>query len=450
MTVLSKKPADLAIEARWIIPVRPERTYLENQTVLIDQDRIVAIGSMDQLENEFEIQKKIYLKDHALIPGLINTHSHVGMTLFRGIADDVPLMKWLNDYIWPAEKALISERFVQDSSLLGCAEMLAGGVTTFNDMYFFPDGAADAVKIAGIRAYLGMVVLEFATPYARDAEDYIQKGLTLRDRFRADALIRFNFAPHAPYTVSDQTFEKIMTYAEQLNLGIHTHLHETADELDVSLSQYGARPIHRLAHLGVLGPNLLAAHCVHMNDQDIQALAYHGVSVAHCVSSNLKLASGIAPIRQMMAAGINVALGTDSAASNNRQDIFSELRMAALLSQGVTGIAGSIDAWQAIEMATLHGAKAIGAEHEIGSIEPGKFADLVAIRLNDLEVMPYFDPVSHVVYTLGREQVSHVWVGGDLRFTRSDIQSGVFANIEPSELREIVLKWQPKLNPYKR
>jgi 5-methylthioadenosine/S-adenosylhomocysteine deaminase len=387
--------------------------------------------------------------DHVLIPGLINLHTHMGMTLMRGLADDKALMPWLEKHIWPAEQQLVSERFVRDNALFACAELLSGGVTCFNDMYFYPQATADAALQAGIRAQLGLVVLEFPTAYAADADDYIQKGLEARDGWRNNPLLTSSIAPHAPYTVADATYEKVITYAEQLGMNVHTHLHETADEISRSIDQHGVRPIRRMANLGLLGPNVTAAHCVQMNDEDVSLIKSYGVHVAHCPSSNLKLGSGVAPISNMLNEAINVGIGTDSAASNNRLDMFTEMRLAALLAKGSTGDASVVPACQALEMATINGAKALGLDDKIGSLEIGKLADLAAIRIADVETLPCFDPISHLVYVCGREHVSHVWVSGDLRYEKPVNQSGVFANIEPLELKEIAFLWQSKLNQFK-
>ena len=447
--IVGKISVDLMIEARWLVPVNPRNQVLEHHAVVIHQGCIVDIAPIDTAREQYFAIKTIALNEHVLIPGLINLHAHAAMTLMRGLADDIPLMPWLQNHIWPAEQQIVSEKFVRDSSLFGCAEMLAGGVTCFNDMYFYPQATAEAVLQAGMRAQLGLVVLEFPTNYANNADDYIEKGLLIRDTWRGNPLLSASLAPHAPYTVSDTTFEKVITYAEQLGLGVHTHLHETKAELAESIQKYGVRPIKRMANLGLLGPNLTAAHCVQINDEDSDLLSAHGAHVAHCPSSNAKLASGIAPISKLLNAGINVGLGTDGAASNNRQDMFTEMRLAALLSKATTEDATSIPAAQALEMATINAAKALGLEHQIGSIEVGKFADLTAVRIADVETLPCFDPLSHVIYACGREHVSHVWVAGDLRFERYNQQAGLYANIEPHELKEIALLWQSKLNQHK-
>ena len=449
MTDSSKKNVDLMIDARWVIPVVPQNQVLENTSVVIHQGNIVDIAPTAIARSSYDATKIFALHDHVLTPGLINLHAHAGMTLMRGLADDLALMPWLQNHIWPAEQQIVSEKFVRDSALFGCAEMLAGGVTCFNDMYFHPQATAEAALQAGMRVQLGLVVLEFPTNYANNADDYIEKGLLFRDAWRGNPLLSASLAPHAPYTVEDTTFEKIITYAEQLNLGIHTHLHETKAEIAQSIEKYGVRPIKRMANLGLLGPGLIAAHCVQINDEDIDLLSAYGCHVAHCPSSNAKLASGIAPINNLFNAGVNVGLGSDGAASNNRQDMFAEMRMSALLAKAISEDATSIPAEQALAMATINSARALGLDNQVGSIEVGKFADLTAVRISDVETLPCFDPLSHLIYACGREHVSHVWVAGDLRFERSSQLAGLYANIEPNELKEIVLLWQSKLNQHK-
>ncbi|MDP1766974.1 MAG: TRZ/ATZ family hydrolase [Methylotenera sp.] len=439
-----KKQVDLVIEARWLCPVVPKNVLLEHYSIVIQSGKIVDISPSASVSEQYQAIEIVQLTEHILIPGLINLHTHAAMSLMRGMADDLPLMPWLKQHIWPAEQAVVSERYVQDATLLACAEMLSGGITCFNEMYFYPQAAATAANQAGMRANLGLVVLEFPSAYASDADDYLQKGFAAHDSWRNNPLISSSIAPHAPYTVSNQTFKTIVTYAEQLGLGIHTHLQETRDEIVQSEAKYGLRPLQRLAEFGLLGPNFVAAHCVHLLNSEIDMLAEFGCHVAHCPSSNLKLASGIAPIAQLLAKGVNVGLGTDGVASNNRLDIFAEMRLRALLAKGITEDATVIPAHQALEMATINAAKAMALDHKIGSIEVGKLADLAAVRLSDLNTSPCYDPVSHLVYTCGREHVTHTWVAGELRYS-----NGVYANIEPVELKDIINTWQPKLRQYK-
>ena len=436
--------ADLVIEARWIATVASQQPLLENHAVIVQAGNIVEILPIAQARQKYSATSLVCLDEHVLIPGLINLHTHAPMSLMRGIADDVALMPWLHQHIWPAEQAVVSEAYVQDATLLACAEMLSGGITCFNDMYFYPQATAVAVNQAGMRANLGLLVLEFPSAYASDADDYLQKGFAAHDSWRNNPLLSTSIAPHAPYTVSNKTFESIITYAEQLSLSIHTHLHETLDEISQNEAQYGLRPLQRLAEFGLLGPNLVAAHCVHLLPHEIDLLAEYGCHVAHCPNSNLKLASGIAPLTQLLAKGVNVGLGTDGVASNNRLDIFAEMRLSALLAKGVSGDATVVPAHQALAMATINAAKALGLEHKIGSIEVGKLADLAAVKLSDIATAPYYDPISHLVYACGREHVTHTWVAGELRYS-----NGVYANIEPNELKEIINTWQPKLKQHK-
>lgn len=435
---------DWVIEARWLIPVVPQDTVLENHAVVVQDGVIVALLPIAEARQQYTATHLVCLDEHVVIPGLINLHTHSAMSLMRGMADDVPLMSWLEQHIWPAERAVVSERYVQDGSLLACAEMLAGGTTCFNDMYFYPQATARAVRQAGMRAHLGLVVLDFATNYASDADDYLQKAIEAYDSWRGDALITASVAPHAPYTVSNATFEKVLVYAEQLGLGLHTHLHETLDEIRHSEAQYGVRPLRRLADMGLLGPNFVAAHGVHLLPYEMALLAEHGAHVVHCPSANLKLASGIAPVVDLLNNGVNVGLGTDGAAGNNRLDLFGEMRLGALLAKGVTGDATALPAHKILSMATIQSAKALGLEAKIGSIELAKQADLVAVKLTDIVTSPCYDPVSHLVYVCGREQVTHTWVAGSLCYA-----NGSYAHIEPLELKEIVQTWQPKLRQYK-
>jgi len=412
---------DALLEARWIIPVEPAGKVLKNHTLAIDQGVIQAIIPNDEAQAQFDPREHIVLNHHALIPGLVNLHTHAAMTLMRGLADDLPLMEWLNNHIWPAETRHVDAGFVFDGTRLACAEMLRAGITCFNDMYFFPEAAVQAVLASGMRAAVGMIAIDFPTAYASDADDYLAKGLALRDDYNPHPLLSFCFAPHAPFTVSDRVFAKILTYAEQLDLPIHIHLHETADEVADSLKTHGMRPIERMQKLGLLGPNLIAVHMIHVTGDEIELMARLGCTVAHCPSSNLKLASGFAPAATMLGAGMNVGLGTDGAASNNRLRMFEEMRLAALLAKGQTGRADVLPAWQALQMATLNGARALGLNPVIGSLLPGKAADITAVDFSSLELAPCYDPVSHLVYAAGREHVSHVWVNGKMLLDRGEL-----------------------------
>jgi 5-methylthioadenosine/S-adenosylhomocysteine deaminase len=433
-------PIDLLIEPGWIIPIEPAGVVLEGHALAVDQGRIVALLPAEQATGRYSPREHLRLPGEVLLPGLVNAHTHAAMALLRGFADDLPLMRWLEERVWPAEKAHVSPDFIRDGTLLAAWEMLRGGITCFNDMYFFPGAAAEAARQAGIRAVLGVTVIEFPTAYATDADDYLTKGLAVRDAWRDEPLVSFAMAPHAPYTVSDKTFEQVATLAAQLDLPVHVHLHETKAEIEQSMSLHGVRPLERLRRLGLLGPNLIAVHAVHLNSQEISQLADNGCFVAHCPTSNLKLSSGIAPVAELLASGCRVALGTDGPASNNRLDILREMRQAPLLAKVASGDASIVPAHQALRMATLEGAAALGLEAVTGSLEPGKWADLCSIRLDDWYNRPCYDPASHIVHVASRENVSHVWVAGRLRIRR-----GEPIGASPSDLIGIADSWHNRL-----
>ena len=428
---------DTLIDAAHVVPIAPAKTTLDQYSIAIQAGRIVAILPTHDAHEQYAPRHCVTLPHHALIPGLINAHSHAAMALMRGLADDLPLMNWLQQRIWPTEAKFVGDEFVYDGTLLACAEMLKSGITCFNDMYFFPEATARASLKAKMRAVLGMIVIEFPSAYAGDADAYLHRGLSTRDEFHGESLLSFCVAPHAPYTVSDASFAKVLTYAEQLGLPIHMHVHETLDEISQSLSQHGVRPIERLSRLGLLGPNLIAVHSVHLTPAEIQLFARHGCQVAHCPTSNLKLASGFAPVADMLEAGVNVALGTDGAASNNRLDLLSEMRLAALIAKGISNRADVVPADQALAMATINAAKMLGLDHDIGTLESGKCADIVAVDLSHISTTPCYDVTSHLVYAAGREHVSHVWVNGELL-----VDNGVLTGMDEQEIIAKASYWQ--------
>jgi 5-methylthioadenosine/S-adenosylhomocysteine deaminase len=436
-----KLAADLVIEARWVVPVNPAGVVLVDHSVAVADGAIVAILPTDRMRERYQAREIRSLPAHALIPGLVNLHTHAAMTLMRGLADDVPLEKWLSDHIWPAEGRHASAEFVYDGTLLACAEMLRAGVTCFSDMYFFPAMAGRAALDAGMRAALGIVLVEFPTAYATDPQDYLRKGLAMRDELKHDPLMSFTMAPHAPYTVSDRSFEQILTLSEQLQIPIHSHIHETLGEIAESETRFGMRPLARLDRLGLLGPGLTAVHAVHLLPTEIELLARNGCTVAHCPTSNLKLASGIAPVARMTAAGVNVGLGTDGAASNNRLDVLAELRLATLLAKAQANDAEVLPAHQALRMATLNAAEALGLGTVTGSIETGKSADLCAIRMDSIEMAPCYDPVSHLAYVAGREDVSQVWVRGRLL-----VDERKLAHLDEAMLARRAEEWRARIS----
>jgi len=430
---------DLRIDARWIVPVDPVGV-LTGHALIVDGGTIIALLPAHDASLAYAPRATRTLPSHVLIPGLVNAHTHAAMTLMRGIADDIPLKSWLETHIWPLEARFVSPEFVFDGTTLGVAEMLRGGITCSNDMYFYPEASARAYETAGMRAMLGMPVLEFATPYASDADAYLQRGLAARDAFKHSPLLTFALAPHAPYTVSDATWERIVMYARQLDLPIQTHLAETSHEVDEARATTGMTPLARVDRLGATGPAFIAIHAVHLDSADIALLAAQGCHVVHCPASNLKLGSGIAPVTELQRRGVNVALGTDGAASNNRLDIFSEMRLASLLAKVASGDPSSVSAATALRMATLNGAAALGLDAVTGSLVAGKRADLVAVDLSGLNAAPLYDPVSHLTHAAGRECVTDVWVDGEPVVTDRTLMT-----IDEGALLARARGWQNKL-----
>lgn len=439
MTPSSTLAIDTLIEARWIVPVDPPNKTLTDHTIAIQDGKIIAILPTSDALSRFSPRHHFVLNHHLVIPGLINAHTHAAMTLMRGIADDLPLLEWLRECIWPIERQWVGTDFVLAGTMLACAEMLKGGITCFNDMYFFPEKAVEASVQSGIRAAIGLISIEFPTAYASDANDYLAKGLALRDQYLDHPTLSFCLAPHAPYTVSDNTLSNIFTFANQLDLPIHMHLHETCEEIASSLDDFGIRPIERLQKLNLLGPNLIAVHMVHLTNEEINLLKLHNCNVIHCPSSNMKLASGIAPIVDLVDQSINVAIGTDGAASNNRLDMFEEMRLTALLGKVSRG-AQALPTHQILRMATLNGAIALGIEKQTGSLTVGKAADITAIDFSELTLTPCFNPLSHLIYVASREHVSHVWVNGRLLLNKGEL-----VTLNEAELIERSQYWQNRI-----
>jgi 5-methylthioadenosine/S-adenosylhomocysteine deaminase len=405
--------ADLIIDARWVLPIAPDNRVLRRHSVVVDGGRIRMIGPTTEVHAQALARHRVTLDDHhVLMPGLVNAHGHAAMTLLRGLADDVPLARWLNEIIWPTEARWVSETFVRDGVELAVAEMLKSGTTCFSDMYFFPEVCARVAREAGMRAQVLFPVIQFPNAWSRDVDEAIHKGLALHDRYRDDRLIRIAFGPHAPYTVAPADLVRILALAEELDASIQTHLHETAAEVEQARKQSGQSHIEQLHTLGFLTPRLQAVHVTQLTDRELELLAETGVSVVHCPQSNLKLGSGFCPVARLRAAGVTVALGTDGAASNDGLDLFAEMRVASLLAKALAQDPSALDALTLLEMATLGGARALDMATEIGSIEVGKFADLIAIDLDDVNTLPVHNPQSQLIFTSAGNRDSHVWLGG--------------------------------------
>ncbi len=431
---------DALICPRWTIAVEPDTEVNEDLVVAIDKGRILALLPRAIATERFEPDALHERPDHVLLPGLINTHTHAAMSLMRGYADDMPLSRWLEERIWPTETSLVDPDFVADGTRLAVAEMLRGGTTCFADMYFFPDKVAEVAVETGIRAAVGMIAIDFPSPWAATPDEYISKGLAVHDTYRAHPLLSTFFAPHAPYSVSDETLRRIRQLADELEVPVQTHVHETAQEVADAVSQSGQRPLKRLEELGLLNSGLIAVHATQLLDSEIEALALAGSSVVHCPRSNLKLASGACPVAELMAAGANTALGTDGAASNNRLDLWSEMETAALFGKHVAKSPAAIPAPAALKMATINGARALGLADEIGSLVVGKLADVICVELTEAAVRPVLDPLSQLVYCAGREHVTDVWVAGEHL-----LAAGSLTRMEPATILERADQWGKRI-----
>ncbi len=432
MTENPPEPCDLLIEAAFVVPVEPHAVVLEDHAIAVQGSTIVAVLPIADARARFTPTQTVSRPDGALIPGLVNAHTHNPMTLLRGIADDLPLKVWLQQHIWPVEAAVMGPDYVADGVTLAIAEMLRGGTTCCNENYFFPDVQAATYKRHGFRARVGLPVIDFPSAWASSDDEYFDRAGEVHDQWRGDPLIACAFAPHAPYTVDDANFERVRMLADQLDIPVHLHLHETAQEVQQSLDEHGQRPIARIDRLGLLNDRLIAVHMTQLTQAEIHLCAERGVSVVHCPESNLKLASGFCPACALQRAGVTLAIGTDGAASNNDLDMFGETRTAAILAKAVADDAAAFAAPDALRAATLGGAKAMGLDHLIGSLQPGKQADIACVDLSSLEAQPLHHLVSQLVYATGRHQVRDVWIAGNHRLRERELvdmdEAGIVAN----------------------
>ena len=431
---------DKIISAAWVFTADKNDEPLTDHSVVVKDEIICDVIPTSDVFNVYEAEETYQLSNNILLPGFINSHTHIAMSLLKGFADDLPLQTWLSEYIWPAESKHVNHDFVRDGSELAIAEMIKGGTTSFNDMYFFPNATAEAVNNIGIRANIGLIVLEFPTNYANDPQEYLNKGFEFRDNWRNNKLISTSLAPHAPYSVANNTFELINTYAEQLDLTIHTHLHESLSEIEESKKQFGTTPIERLDDLGLLSPKLMAAHCVHLSERDINLLASNGVSSIINISSNMKLGSGLPNIFELVNKNINVAVGTDSSASNNRLDMLTESRSNILISKALAMKTEFLNPAEILRMATINGAKALNLDRNTGSIEKGKYADLIAVNLDTIESQPCYDPLSSLVYCADRNSIEYVWINGEIK-----LKGGELVCLDEDELLQKAKSWKNKI-----
>lgn len=436
---------DTLLHARWVLPIRPTNNILENHSIAIDHGKIIDVIPTQEAKQRYSAKNETFLHHHVVMPGLINTHVHAAMNLFRGYADDLALMDWLHNHMWPAEKQWVSPEFVFDGTEQAIAEMIRGGTTTFADMYFFPEHAAKAVEASGMRAMIGFNVMDFPTPWGSGPDDYFAKSEAMYHDYRSHPLIKLCFAPHAPYTVSDETMRRLLELALAWDIKIEMHIHETQHEVDESLQKYNKRPIQRLHDLDALSSRMIAVHMTALNEADFDIIQETQTHIVHCPESNLKLASGFAPVSTMLKKGINVALGTDGVASNNDLNMFGEMRLASLLAKALSQDPQAMHAAQTLEMATIGGAKAMGIEDKVGSLEPGKEADIIAINLNELESFPLYNPFSQLVYATERHQVTDVWVAG-----KPLLKNRTLLTLNEHELREKAKDWQHRIQNWRR
>jgi 5-methylthioadenosine/S-adenosylhomocysteine deaminase len=433
--------ADFLLHPEWLIPMTEKGLILSGQSLAIANNKIIAIDATEHLKKTCSAQQEITLENHVLIPGLINSHGHSPMSLFRGFADDMPLQPWLEEKIWPAENQWVSEEFVRDGATLAVAEMLRGGTTAFTDMYFFPEEIAKVALDANIRTQLASPVLDFPTVYAQDADEYIRKATELNDRYKNNNMVLVAFGPHAPYTVSDKPLQHISTLANELEIPIHIHIHENVQEVADAVAQHGKRPLERLNDLGLLSHLLQCVHATQLEDSEIELMANAGVTVVHCPASNAGLASGMCRTQDILDAGINLCIGTDGAASNNELNMFNEMRLAALFGKACTNNASATSAWDVLTMATVNGARAMGMEDALGTLAVGKLADCVAVDLDHLNSQPVYDPVSTLVYSAQASQVNYVWVDGKL-----SVANGEVLTVDSEAIKSRAAEWASKIH----
>jgi len=413
---------------------------IRNGALVINNGKIEDMGDSGSISKKYSSKNIIKSKNTAVIPGLINTHTHAAMVYFRGMADDLPLKEWLEDHIWPAENKWLCHDFVSDATELACLEMLKAGITTYNDMYFFEDAASGAAKKIGMRAVLGVGIVDFPTVAGNSADEYLSKAERFIKEWKGDDLIVPCIAPHSAYACSSETLKKVKALADKYNVGIHTHVSETKWEVEEIKSKYSLSPVEHLKKIGFLDENIIAAHCVWVDEKEIDILAKYKTGVAHCIESNLKLSSGIAPVPQMLKAGLRVSLGTDGAASNNDLNILSEMSTAAKVHKAISNDPTALDAKTALLMATRWGAGALGLGNITGSLEKGKAADIAIMNLNKPHLTPLYDIYSHIVYSAHASDIETVFVNG-----RLVIENARLTTADEDEIIVKAREWRNKI-----
>ena len=430
---------DQLIHAKWIITCE-QNEVLENHSMAIHNGKIHDILPSTNAREKYQSKTEQHFNTHAITPGLINSHTHIAMNLFRGLADDMELMEWLTTYIWPAEGKWVDNEFVYDASLLAMGEMIRGGTTCFNDMYFFMDATAKAAELTGIRAHIGMTVMDVPTAWAKTTEEYFAKAIEFYQQYKQNAYVTPTLAPHSTYTLSKESLIRVKELADEHKLKINIHLQEAASEIPHTMEKYHCRPLQLLDDIGMVNPNLIAIHMTQLDESDFKILQAKRPNIVHCPESNMKLASGACPVERLTKLGINVALGTDGAASNNDLDMISEMRSAAFLGKLTAMDPRAVSAEHALQMATMHGAKALGIDHYTGSLCKGKAADFIAINLEQIETQPLYHPISALVYAASRQQVTDVWVAGKRLLKNRELQT-----VDEKELLKKGHLWRKKI-----
>jgi 5-methylthioadenosine/S-adenosylhomocysteine deaminase len=438
----ASEQADLILCAPWVLSMDGSDGAISDGAIAVTEGRIVGVGNTADITERFSASQITELTDHVLMPGLVNAHGHAAMTLLRGSAEDAPLQEWRTELIWPLEAQWVDETFVRDGVRLAIAEMIRAGITCFSDMYFFPEVAAQEARAAGVRAQLCFPVIEFPNAWCQNTEEGFHKGLALYDHYRHDTHIDIAFGPHAVYSVTDDDLGRILMYSEELEANVQIHLHENAPELAQNLAKFGSSGIRHLSERGLLGPRLQAVHVTQIEADELALFAESNVQVIHCPTSNAKLASGVCPVPELLAAGINVALGTDGAASNNALDLLDEARLASLMAKLDLGDAAALPALTALEMATTNGARALGRGDQIGELVEGKAADIIAVDMSDLRHQPLYDPVAHLIHTGSGSSVSHVWVDGQCL-----LEDGRLTTMDEAAIRHTAMEWRQRIRP---
>jgi 5-methylthioadenosine/S-adenosylhomocysteine deaminase len=436
-TLIFMEHIDTLIAARWVVPIEPASRVLDHCAVAVHHGRILAVLPTNEALQRYTAGEILDRPTHVLLPGFVNAHTHAAMALLRGAAESSSLEHWLRREIWPLERRWIDAEYVRDGTELAIADMLTSGTTCFGDMHLFPEVAAQTASAARMRACIGLPVTDAATVWAGSAGEYLDKGLALHDEYRDDPLITTALAPYAPSALSDEALMRIRRNADELDIPMTMHVNETQGESEVS----GERTIARLERLGMLSPLLAAAHMVHLGPDDIERIVRGGVSVVHCPQSNLKLGAGVCDAAGLAARGVNIALGTDGAASNNDLNMLDEMRTAALLARGVypRGTPDTAHGW--LQAATLNGARALGLSEVIGSLTAGKWADLCCIDLRRPHTQPVYDAAAQIVFAASRDQVSDVWVAG-----RALVRDGELTHLDLDDVLRRAAGWRDRIS----